>query len=198
MIRYSTAIKFCVVVIILIILAWHYSAHATQVPNKFIQNSLALKAFVEDQKASGTNAGACNAVSAGTWFQRNLNALTANNTGITLSSNQLSIPAGTWEVDFNVPGFASLNRFIARIYNVTNSAMLCQSTSASSDVAVTDYAKISCRFTLSGTKTVEIDMNVQTAAANTDCLGRASCLVALTGMCDFERYTQGTILKISP
>lgn len=173
---------------------------ATQIPNKFIQNNLSLKAFIEDRKAGATEGGACNGVSAGTWFQRNLNYISANGTGITLSSNQLSVPAGTWDIDVECPSFANANRFMCRLYNVSDSSLICQGRQGNTDVASSDYSRIICRFTLASTKTLEIDQIVQSAASNADCLGRAACHIstALNGKCDYERYTQGTITKVSP
>lgn len=81
---------------------------------------------VRDQKASGTDGGT---FTSGAWRTRDLNTVLTNTIpGASLVSNQITLPAGTYEVDALAPHYqnGSSNATIAkaRIYDITGSAQL--------------------------------------------------------------------------
>lgn len=79
-------------------------------------SSAALLAIYEDQKAANTAGGTS---TSGSWIVRTLNAEVHDDIGITLSSNQLSLPsAGVYIVEAEAPFFKS-NRVRTRIQDVT-------------------------------------------------------------------------------
>lgn len=73
--------------------------------------------LVRDEKASGTGGGS---PSAGTWNTRVLNTVKANTiSGASLSSNRITLPAGTYEYEASAPAYgADMHRL--RLYNVTD------------------------------------------------------------------------------
>jgi hypothetical protein len=74
-------------------------------------------AIFRDEKAMGTNGGSFNT---GSWVTRDLNISEGDLTGISLSTNQLTLPAGVYYVSAVVPAYAVLGHQ-ARLYNVTDS-----------------------------------------------------------------------------
>lgn len=110
----------------------------------------------QDQKAQGTDGGT---FTQSAWQTRVLNtSLSTGISGSSLSSNQISLPAGTYYVEAIAPGFIC-GRHKARLYNVTDSAVLLAGTSEISGTgdAITSFSKVSGRFTLSGTKTIALE-----------------------------------------
>lgn len=59
--------------------------------------------IARDEKSLGTDGGT---FTAGAWQQRNLNALQVNTiTGASLTSNQITLPAGTYRVEWSAPAY---------------------------------------------------------------------------------------------
>jgi len=145
-----------------------------------------------DSKASGTNGGV--SVS-GSWQTRNLTSLTDSNTGITLASNQLTIPAGTYQVWAASPFQGVVNRANTRLQNITDGATLLDGSSAcSTGGGTTFHSYIVGIFTLSATKTVELQYQVQTVAGAQQDLGFSSGGSFTVG---HEVYTQIKIVKLA-
>jgi hypothetical protein len=72
-----------------------------------------------DRKASGTNGGAS---TSDAYVTRDLNTSVINEiTGISLSSNQITIPAGKWLIDISAPAIQSGGHRVA-LYCITDSA----------------------------------------------------------------------------
>lgn len=146
---------------------------------------------IVDQKTSGTDGGTA---TSGSWQTRILNTLTDSNTGITVSSNQLSIPAGTYYIWACQPFHGTVNRINSRLYNITDSAVILDGSSVCETTSgITAHTYVVGIFTLSDTKTVELQYQVQTTL-NTTGLGFASGGIFAVG---HEVYTQVSIFKIA-
>ena len=146
--------------------------------------------IVWDQKTSGT---APQSLPANTWTVREINR---NNTttipGASLASNQITLPAGTYQIHATAQGFRS-NGSKLRLYDATNSAVLLVSNNGNSHSSfnTTADSTIFGRFILTGTSAVQIEQIVATASAGG---------VALSGIpnnTEVEIYTQVVITKVA-
>lgn len=74
-----------------------------------------------DEKTSGTAGGT---IATGSWVTRTINTVKTNTIpGASLASNQVTLPAGTYEIEIEVPG-AGVGSHRSRLYNVTDSAVV--------------------------------------------------------------------------
>ena len=111
--------------------------------------------YIEDQKIAGTNGGT---FTAGAWQTRDLNTVVVNNiSGASLSSNQITLPAGTYDVEASASAFRTVLHE-ARLYNTTDSAVLLSGTSERSGTSSDNTHKsfIRGRFTIAGTKVITL------------------------------------------
>jgi hypothetical protein len=76
-------------------------------------------AIIQDVKSIATNGGT---FTAGSWQNRILNSISSNTSGITLASNQISLSAGTYDIQASAPGFKCGSHQI-RLYNVSMSSI---------------------------------------------------------------------------
>ena len=111
---------------------------------------------VSDQKAANTDGGACSAT---TNHTRVLNTVDINTIpSASLASNQITLPAGTYDVLARAPCTADQNR--AYLYNVTDSAvaLLGGTNNSGTDGAdrVTTDSLVVGRITIAGTKVFEL------------------------------------------
>lgn len=142
---------------------------------------------VRDEKTTSTQGGASSAGS----NTRVLNTQVINTiTGASLASNQITLPAGTYEISFLAPCFAG-DKHRARLYNVTDStaALLGSTEVAPASALVQSNSSARGVITITGTKTFELRHNIQ--SANGFGLGVA-CADGLT-----EVYASVFIEKIS-
>lgn len=118
---------------------------------------------VSNTQASGTNGGA---TTSGSWLTVILNTKDTDTAGIgTLTSNALSLPAGTYRCQAICPFYqANPNKVQARLYNSTASAVLLNGTNAISNNTIA-YSHIYGEFTLSGTSSVILQYQVQNSEA---------------------------------
>lgn len=110
---------------------------------------------VRDEKSAGTAGGT---LSGGSWQTRTLNTTKVNQvTGASLSSNQLTLPAGAYEFRATAPAWR-VGRHRVRLYDVTNSTELALGSldSSGSADASGSTAYIQGYFTLAGTAAVEV------------------------------------------
>lgn len=124
--------------------------------------------WVRDEKASNASGGAS---TAGSTVQRTLNTVKKNAiTGASLSSNQVTLPAGTYRISFAVPTYAT-NGHQAWLYNVTDGAVLL---AGASDYAPGGgrSAAMNSEVTLSASKVLEVRHYTNSTSANG--LGAAS------------------------
>src|SRR5262245_39269025 len=77
---------------------------------------------LRDEKPSGTNGGA---FTSGAWRTRTLNTVVANEVGATLSSNQITLSAGTWRTHIEAPAF-TVNDHQVRLQNITSGATIIE------------------------------------------------------------------------
>ncbi len=120
------------------------------------QTDLGLVHYAEVQ-TTGTGAGD----SVAAWTTRVLNTtVSASIAGASLGSNQITLPAGTYDVDASVPCFSNgtVTGFKARLYNATGSAVLLNGATSQSSVACEQRCFITGRFTLAVASAVQIEM----------------------------------------
>jgi hypothetical protein len=109
--------------------------------------------WVRDEKGSGTDGGSS---TAGATVQRGLNTVKRNTmTGASLSSNQITLPAGTHRISFSAPAYSAGNHQ-AWLYNVTDGTVLIPGTSEYSGTANTRSGTINCEVVLAASKVLEI------------------------------------------
>jgi len=109
---------------------------------------------LQDQKSSGTSAGT---FTSGAWQTRTLNTEVTDEIGSTLSSNQFTLPAGTYEIEASAPAY-SVTLHQCRLYNITDAAVTLTGTnevSANGGYA-TSRSFVFGRFTIAATKTFEL------------------------------------------
>ena len=112
------------------------------------QSMLAL-----DEKASGTGGGAA---TIGAWADHVINTVKTNTiAGASLASNQITLPAGRYEISAQVVGFW-LSGFKARIRNITDSQTLGVGMSTHATAAAVQVSEARAAFTLSASKTIAI------------------------------------------
>lgn len=110
---------------------------------------------LEDQKTSGTSGGTC---TAGSWQTRTLNTEVVDTHGdCSLSSNQFTLAAGTYEIDASAPAYGVTSHQI-RLRNVTDSTTIANGTNAltfTANVPIT-RSYVRTRFTIAAGKALEI------------------------------------------
>jgi hypothetical protein len=131
---------------------------------------------IQDQKTSGTPGGGSSA-GANT---RVLNTVVTNEiTGASLSSNQITLPAGTYEIDATAPSFQSNSNTLSQLYlyNVDDTAVELYGTSLyaalPSGSGINVVSRVRGRFTIAGEKDFELRHYIQNAFA-TSGLGNAA------------------------
>lgn len=119
-----------------------------------------LLLHLQDQKSAGTSGGT---FTAGSWQTRILNTEVTDEIGSTLSSNQFTLPAGTFYADIRCPAHR-VDRHKAKLRNVTDGSDALIGTGAycwSSDLT-DSYSVVRGRFTLAAAKTLEVQHRCQT------------------------------------
>jgi len=150
--------------------------------------------YIEDQKANGTDGGGS---SAATQNVRVLNTKVVDNiSGASLSSNQVTLPAGTYWVEFDAPattGVVSNSRHKLRLRNTSDASTpvvgSSEFSSSNDDESMTRSVG-SGLFVIAGTKVFELQHYTQTALAVYG-LGEA------TSSGDIEVYARIKIWKVA-
>ena len=150
---------------------------------------------VRDERSSGT---ANSDIGTGTtWTQRVLNTSKTNEiSSATLVSNQISLPAGTYYIDAEAPHFLVADAGHidgkSKLYNITDSSDILVGNTISMEgnssgvVRGVFRSRIRGRFTLAGTKTVEI-RSIQSTPGS----------IPAAGFSTTEVYTDVSIWKIA-
>jgi hypothetical protein len=114
-----------------------------------------------DEKAQSTSGGT---FTSGAWRTRDLNTTQINNiTSCSLSSNQISLPAGTYFIIARAPAYV-VYRHQTRLQNITDSTTtITGATSFSPESNIWAESFLFGQFTITGTKTFEL----QHQASNT-------------------------------
>jgi hypothetical protein len=113
-------------------------------------------ATFRDEKSSGTPGGT---FTTGSWLTRDLNTSQFNNiTSASLASNQITLPAGTYNIFITAPCFG-VGHQQARLYNITDSAAAVLGASnytRDGATATSSYGLAAGTFTITGTKVFEV------------------------------------------
>jgi len=110
---------------------------------------------VEDQKTLGTHGGT---FTSGAWQTRVLNTVVTNQIdGASLSSNQITLPAGSYYMECNAPGY-NCRYHKAKLYNVSDTADISigPGTMTDTNMYVQTQAIVSGNFTIASQKTLEL------------------------------------------
>lgn len=160
-----------------------YCTHYTRANGRVLLTPQVL--IASDVKAANTAGGT---FTNGAWRTRDLNTVDANTiTGASIATNQITLPAGTYTVRADAPAY-TVERHQTRIYNVTDAAQIALGASAYSPTGVMVTSSVIGRFTIAGTKVLELQHLCQTTQA-TNGLGLAANLGTS------EIYSQITITK---
>jgi len=128
----------------------------------FVQQLSPQTLWVQEEQASGTNS-ADGAMANNAWNTRTLNTIKLNSIpGVSLSGNQITLPAGQYDVRALSPCF-NTDGFRIRLYNVTDGAPLVAGNnqsvrSGSYGNDVYDFAPLIAAFTLTAAKTIRLEM----------------------------------------
>lgn len=141
-----------------------------------------------DEKASGTAGGTC---TAGSWMTRDINSVEHNSiTGASLSSNQITLPAGKYLIRGAAPAHRT-GLFKTRLYNVTDAATAIVGRSSFSynsagyDVGFSDFSGV---VTITAAKAFRLEARCSITQA-TSGMGLATSL-------DTEVYSTLEITKL--
>ena len=136
-------------------------------------NPFANYAMFQDEKSSGTAGGT---FTSGAWRTRDINTTVVNDiTGASISSNQITLPAGTYRINSSAPAWGCAAHK-AQLYDTTGTAVLLGGTSESTFVTPSQSGSrsiVSGNFTIG----VESDLELQHQCGttrSTDGLGTAS------------------------
>lgn len=125
-------------------------------------------AYFEDQKTAGSAGGAA---SSG-WNTRTLNTEVYNGiTDVSLASNQVSLPTGTYLIEATAPGYR-VNRHKCRLYNASTTSVIAYGTSefaasAASPVVVTKSTVIT-RLVVASTTLIELQHRLENPTNSSD------------------------------
>jgi len=145
--------------------------------------------YVRDEKASGTDGGSS---SADTTSTRTLNTEKVTNiTGASLSSNQVTLPAGSYWMEGSAPG-RRVGKHKALIYNVTDSSVALVGTSGQNpgNGYISNMSFVRGLVTITSQKVFELRHYTALAAAGTG-FGQS------TGMGEVEVYSELLIRRVA-
>lgn len=109
--------------------------------------------LVQDQKSNGTGGGT---FTTGAWRTRDLNTeVISEITGASLSANQVSLPAGTYEFIFYAPAYG-VSGHISRLYNATAGAAISIPSHNATSVNQISYAVVLGKFTIASDSRFEV------------------------------------------
>lgn len=121
---------------------------------------------VSDVKTSGTAGGTA---SSGTWTSRILNTKDSDSTNIaTLTSNQLSLPAGTYLVDIVSSFFGGISGVQIRLQNITSSTTLSIGKSSFGGGAANADSSIKDKIVLASTSALSVQYYLTTSTGASD------------------------------
>jgi len=110
-------------------------------------------ALLRDEKASGVGGGT---FTSGAWRTRVLNTTVADEIGITLSSNQFTLPEGTYRIVAQSSA-RSVNGNMARIQNITDAATELEGPNmVTFNTETSMFAPVQGQFTITSSKTFEL------------------------------------------
>jgi hypothetical protein len=142
-------------------------------------------AIFNEQQASGTNGGT---FTSGSYIKRTLNTTVVNNiTTCSIASSVITLPAGTYAVTAFAPAY-TVARNKLRLQNMTDSTTIALGQNCFADLSQ-QIAVLQTLFTITGTKTIELQHRAQTTI-NTNGYG-VPCSFG-----DNEVYAQIQIVRV--
>ena len=142
---------------------------------------------IRDEKANDTDGGSC---TGGAWNTRTLNTIRTNEiTSASLSSNQITLPSGTYFIISYAPAYVC-GRHKAKLRNITDSSDTLIGTSEYSIGQAQSISFISGRFTIASSKTFEIQ-HYPTSSISTNGFGVKTIASVV------EVYTNVQIWKVA-
>ena len=155
----------------------------------YIDTFVLGKAYFREEQASGTSGGL---FTAGSFATRVLNTTVYNGiAGVSLGSNQITLPAGTYEIEARAPAHR-VAQHATRLYNVTDASVILVGSSSSNvttTIATTD-SWVRGVFTIADTKVIRLEHRCTTTRA-ADGLGLAA------GFGQNEVYSEVKITRIA-
>tara|TARA_R110000764_G_scaffold134729_1_gene222849 strand:+ start:323 stop:856 length:534 start_codon:yes stop_codon:yes gene_type:complete len=117
-------------------------------------------AIIADRKTAGTPGGTS---TLGSWQTRDLNTEVIDVNGlVTLSSNQFTLQAGKYVVDWDASAYTGVNQHVSRIYNITDTEIVSESLVGRSVVnASTVYSSGSGYIDIASVKVFELQHRTQ-------------------------------------
>jgi hypothetical protein len=115
-------------------------------------------ALIQDQKTQNTPGGN---FTSGADRTRTLNTIVSDSIGVSLSSDQITLPAGTYQWVVTAPT-QDVDRHQALLYNVTDAAVVQRGTSTFSASSIPTSSMIMARVTITSLKAFEIRHRCQT------------------------------------
>jgi hypothetical protein len=145
-------------------MAWKFFTSTGQEKQILAGSSVGAYALLQDQKTSGTNGGTA---TSGSWQTRTLNTEVVDANGIvSLSANQFTLEAGTYRIRAQAPAYI-VSTHQVRIQNVTDATTPLLGTSEyDAAVSVQTTSVAVGEFTITGTKTFELQHRVGTTGAS--------------------------------
>lgn len=117
---------------------------------------------IQDQKTANTDGGTFTSAA---WRTRDLNTVVTNQiTGASLATNQITLPAGTYEIDAVAPAVSVLQHK-AKLRNITDSSDVILGTSELAINNGGNCSRVMGRFTIAGAKVFELQHQCNTTAA---------------------------------
>ena len=112
---------------------------------------------IRQESSSGTQGGSA---TSGSWQTRTLDTIKTNEIGGSLSSNQFTLPSGTYFISASAPAQDVLANRI-KLYNITDSSDVMFGTNSYNDASYNGMRSfLSGRFTIASSKTFEIQHSV--------------------------------------
>lgn len=145
---------------------------------------------VRNEETSGTSAGT---FQSGDWRTRKLDDSKTNEiSGASVSSNQITLPAGTYYIQASAPG-NGVDDHQTRWRNITDGTTTLAGTSELAGASTQTRSWINGRFTIGGSKVFELQHQCQNTVTSTG-LGRA---VAWSTGPEVEVYAEVMIWKVA-
>lgn len=144
--------------------------------------------YVTEEQPSGTNGGL---FASGAWRTRTLNTVVLNEIGAVLSSNQFTLPAGTYELRATAPA-SDVHGHQARLRNITDDTTTLVGTPEWSAITLqaSTPSVIVGRFTIAAAKVFEVQHRCAANSSGTEGFG-------LAGAFEVETYTTVWLKKVA-
>ncbi len=148
-------------------------------------------ALFRDEKVADTGGGT---FTSGAWRTRDLNTVIVDEIGITLATNQVTLPAGTYRFSAAAPAY-QVNTHQVRIRNITDGTTLLDGESSYVDASASsssELSRVKGQFTITESKIFELQHR---CAATRATIGFG--VPGVAGEHDIEVYASIDLIKIA-